>query len=553
MDNWFDQNDGQKELQDKDKDFTPDDKKDAASGDETKARDNQDNVFKWEAAAPTAPASPTSPQKEVSEEPAVKTSTPSTPPTPPTASPQFGAGGMVYTPNQSGASVPPTNGAPAPQQGVHTPQMPSANGGHNAPYYQNRPPYQPGNQNYGSPYSGYPGSYGQPGGYGQPPMKPQKKSKGTLVAIVSVVVFFALFFGIFFTLSRENVPSTEGSTNGSQSQTKPSTAPTSPNGENNGDSSTPDFNLNSGGDEVLTTKEIIKKNNDSTVVVQMYQKGGFGEGGYYQVGNASGIVWTEDGYIITNAHCVADTDSPTPKTYARIDIKFYNGEVYEDAKIIAFDIETDLAVVKVDLNNLTVAEFGDSSKLEVGDTAVALGNASGLPWTASQGIISGLERDIYEDGYALGTLQTDAAINPGNSGGPLINEYGQVIGINSAKLTDTDNVGFAIPINGASKVLQDLVTYGYPKGRVKIGITGQDLVEGGFRIESIGEGSSFAGKDIRQGDVIVGINGKQIVNRNELRKEMSKYKPGDTVTIAILRSGTERMEVNVILIEDTQE
>ena len=209
--------------------------------------------------------------------------------------------------------------------------------------------------------------------------------------------------------------------------------------------------------------------------------------------------------------------------------------------------------------NLTPAEFGDSSQLDIGDKVVALGNAGGLAWTATQGIVSGLARDVYEDtGYAIKCLQVDAAINPGNSGGPLMNAAGQVIAVNSAKIAITgyEGLGFSIPITEAREIINDLIEYGYVTGRVSLGIRGYTINQSnykGFLIDSIVSGSPLEGTGAQKGDLITHVDGVRVNSYGELRAELSKRSVGDTVTLTILRVENRRdstFTVQVKLAED---
>lgn len=297
----------------------------------------------------------------------------------------------------------------------------------------------------------------------------------------------------------------------------------------------------------LSATEIIDANMDSTVVINVYQmqvpsglyQYGFGSETLTQVGEATGIVMTKDGYIITNWHVVIDEDSG--EAFDQINVVTNDGTEYENAKVIGADESTDLAVIKVDATDLAVAEFGDSSKLVMGARVVTLGNAGGLQWSASQGIISGLARDVYEDtGYSIKCLQTDAAINPGNSGGPLLNNSGQVVGINSAKIAAEgyEGLGFSIPINEAKAIIDDLIKYGYVRGRVELGITGYSIASNGyygFVIRSIEDGSMLEGTRARVGDLITAIDGVKIDGYSALRSELAKHSAGDTVTLSLLR------------------
>ncbi len=310
----------------------------------------------------------------------------------------------------------------------------------------------------------------------------------------------------------------------------------------------------------LTTTEIVDRNIDSTVLLTMYSSastGGFPFGQSSEqeakTGSASGIVMSADGYIITNWHCVVDES--TGKEFPRIDVKLYNGTVYEYADIIGYDSSTDLAVIKVNATNLKPATFGDSTKLKMGNKVVALGNSGGLGWSTTQGIVSGLARDVYEDtGYAIKCLQIDAAINPGNSGGPLFNAAGQVIAVNSAKIVASgyEGIGFSIPINEAQIIINDILKNGYVTGRVSLGITGQtysDSLYRGFLIYTIEEGSALKNTNARRGDLITKVDGKVIENYAELRSELAKHQVGDTVTLTLLRSENRKVQEFTISVQ----
>ncbi len=320
----------------------------------------------------------------------------------------------------------------------------------------------------------------------------------------------------------------------------------------------------------LSTRDIVKQNIDSTVLLTTYttvtSNSGMGfpfsENGNekeVEAGSSTGIVMSKDGYIITNWHCVVDEDTKVP--YPRVDVKLYNGTVYERATLIGADESTDLAVIKVKADDLQPADFGDSDILQLGDKVVALGNAGGLGWSATQGIVSGLARDVYEDtGYAIKCLQVDAAINPGNSGGPLFNAAGQVIAVNSAKIVAEgyEGLGFSIPINEAKEIINELLSNGYVTGRVALGITGQtysDAYYNGFLIYSIEDGSPLKNTAAQKGDLIVAVNGKEVTDYASLRSALAQHDVGDTVTLKLLRSANRKVEsftVHVTLIESKQ-
>lgn len=320
----------------------------------------------------------------------------------------------------------------------------------------------------------------------------------------------------------------------------------------------------------LSTRDIVKQNIDSTVLLTMYTTvsdnyhSGFpfseqGTEREVEAGSATGIVMSADGYIITNWHCVVDetTGEPLP----RVDVKLYNGTVYERATFIGADQSTDLAVIKVNATDLQPADFGDSSILQLGDKVVALGNAGGMGWSATQGIVSGLERDVYEDtGYAIKCLQVDATINPGNSGGPLFNAAGQVIAVNSAKIVAEgyEGIGFSIPINEAKTVINELLKSGYVTGRVALGITGQtysDAYYNGFLIYTIEDGSPLKHTSAQKGDLIVGVDDQEVTDYATLRSALAQHEVGDTVTLHLLRSTNRKVEsfsITIELIESKQ-
>ena len=374
-----------------------------------------------------------------------------------------------------------------------------------------------------------------------PPAPPPKKRKANAVVVVLAVLGAAAILLLTVLLAMTlgdsmGNPSSDGDGEDSSSVSDV------------GGADAPSLHISDWADDDggLAASEIVNKNLDSTVVITVYKNRALSNGYYnfggqttVEAGAGSGIVMTEDGYIITNWHVVTDED--TDKPFDRVDITTYDGTVYENAKIIGADKATDLAVLKIDAEKLSPAQFGDSSKLVIGDRVVALGNATGLHWSASQGIVSGLARDVYEDtGYSIKCLQTDAAINPGNSGGPLLNNQGQVIGVNSAKIAATgyEGLGFSIPINEAKTVIDDLLKHGYVTGRVQLGITGYSVNSNGYKgfvIQEIAKDSMLSKTQARAGDLITAVNGTKIDGYGALRAELAKHKPGETVTLSLLR------------------
>lgn len=296
------------------------------------------------------------------------------------------------------------------------------------------------------------------------------------------------------------------------------------------------------------TTEIFKKVNPSVVNINVYAIQSVSP-----ISSGTGIVMTEDGYIITNAHVVDGGSS--------VNVIFSDGEQLRGT-IVGADTETDIAVIKVAATGLQAAEFGDSDELEIGERVVAIGNAGGLASTCTQGIISGLKRDVNASTRSLQLIQTNAAINPGNSGGPLVNRYGQVIGITSAKIASVnyEGIGFAIPITDAIPIIESIIENGYVTGRAVLGVQVIELNDSngpinglpnhGAYIASITEGSDLLNKGVRERDVIIEANGKEISNSNDLMEELQKFAPGDIMNIGIYRPETDKVyHVDVVLME----
>lgn len=331
-----------------------------------------------------------------------------------------------------------------------------------------------------------------------------------------------------------------------------------------------------------TTAEVIEKVTPSVVLITSASAGA-------GTSTGTGIVFTSDGYIVTNAHVVnfeqtvrtnGNSNSNSPYGYSdpfssffenfygfgggnnyetvvveaeEVSITLSDGTEYE-AKIVGSDANTDLAVLKIDAQGLTPADIGDSSSLVMGDTAITLGYPLGLGLSASDGIISGLDKEMSVEvaggSVSMTLLQTDAAINSGNSGGPLLNNMGQVVGITSSKLSGSsiDGVGFAIPITDALPLINELMTTGEVKNTVpKIGITGMDItsavqryyglpMDSGVLVSAVEPGSCAEAAGIAEGDVIVGADGKDVTNMEELIALKNKHKAGETMIITLARN-----------------
>ena len=259
----------------------------------------------------------------------------------------------------------------------------------------------------------------------------------------------------------------------------------------------------------------------------------------------TGVILSADGYIVTNAHVVQDAIS--------VQVILSDGEIL-DAAIVGADKISDLAVLWVDHEDLIPADLGDSNVLRVGDAVVAIGDPLGvaLRGTMTDGIISGINRDITVDGRTMTLIQTTAALNEGNSGGPLINCYGQVIGINTMKIGDSmsyagvEGLGFAIPSTTVSEIVNQLIGQGYVSGRPDLGMEGEAVsmmkqiygrLPSGLQLTHVDEDSDAYAKGIRADDVLTSINGVQITGPEDYETQLYTLEVGDQVTVIIYRDG----------------
>ncbi len=320
---------------------------------------------------------------------------------------------------------------------------------------------------------------------------------------------------------------------------------------------TPSFVSTEAGEKVtgeyLSVVDIAKKVGPavvgivSTIPMQSYF------GSYESQGSGSGIIISNNGYVVTNYHVIENAK--------KIKIYLSSGETKE-ATVVGTDSRTDLAVLKMENGTYPYATLGDSSILEVGELCVAIGNPLGMEFAGSVtvGYVSALNRTVEADGKTFNLIQTDAAINAGNSGGALVNTRGEVIGINTLKISSTgvEGLGFAIPVDEAKPIFDDLINHGYVKGRPVIGITGKDISadlakyynypEGVF-VEQVLEGSGAAVAGIRRGDIITKVDGKRIKTIKEINALRDKKKAGDKIALELDRSG-QIMTVDIILGEE---
>lgn len=397
---------------------------------------------------------------------------------------------------------------------------------------------------------------GQPVYYGVPVHQPQKQPKPKkhgskfglklLAVVLCCAITSAAALGVFVAMIQNgviNVQPSEASSNAAFTISRVV----------NGDTSSDTSASSDGTVSAMSDQDIAAKLTPSVVCIQNYQvtqNYGFmqtdtSDSSVSPASEGSGIIMSEDGYIITNAHVVEGATS--------LKVMTSDGETYE-AQLIGSDTVTDLAVVKIDATGLTAAEFGSSEDLRVADKVMAIGNPGGheLSSSVTIGYVSALNRAIANNttGYTMEYIQTDAAINPGNSGGALINEYGQVVGINSAKISATgyEGLGFAIPIDTAQPIISDLIQYGYVKDRAVLGISGQfiDSMTGRFYGLPQGEyvaqlnSSEAQASGLQVGDVITAIDGQQLDSESTLRSAILSKKPGDTVTLQVYRSSTQQ-------------
>ena len=268
----------------------------------------------------------------------------------------------------------------------------------------------------------------------------------------------------------------------------------------------------------------------------------------------SGIIISEDGYIITNNHVISSSSASSYYTIGEansIKVTLNGDENKYDAKIVGTDSQTDLAVIKIDKTGLTAAELGSSSSVQVGEFAMAVGNPVNMTSTVTTGIVSAVNRKITDsDGKTYTCIQTDAAINSGNSGGALVNAQGKVIGINTLKLSGTgiEGIGFAIPINSTTDITSQLIQYSKVK-RPFIGISGIDLDEAtakkynlviGIYVKSVEDFSSAEKGGLKSGDVIIEADGKSIKSMDELNEIKNSHQIGDTMKLKINRDGSEK-------------
>lgn len=452
----------------------------------------------------------------------------------------------------------------------------------NTGYNQNVPPYQ---QNmYGQPPYGNNGTYNQQYNPQMFAQYPQKKTKGGIIALIIVLCslltigFIGMMVYGFSADIKEDLNSDRSdSGNSFRLPNKDSTTPfeplpdTSSQGKTHDESDYSDkVNKDYSGMKLESNPKDAKTNNsytaakasekvsDSVVGILCYSDDVPDQADTTTASSqGSGIIFSQDGYVITNAHVIGNS-----KTAYAIRVVTSDGKVYK-AGVVGYDSRTDIAVLKMDdAKGLTPATFGDSSQLEVGQDIIVVGNPGGLDYqnTTTKGVISALDRKLSTSSLTK-YIQTDAAINPGNSGGPLVNYYGQVVGITTSKIVSEtyEGMGFAIPSQTVKSIVDTLVKNGYVEGRVKIGISGIAVtsdqasnynIPQGIYVQSIVSGGPCDGTSLKEGDIITEVDGETITSFADVYAILETHKPGDKIKVKYYSSSSGDGEVEITLQED---
>lgn len=452
----------------------------------------------------------------------------------------------------------------------------------NTGYNQNVPPYQ---QNmYGQTPYGNNGTYNQqynPQMYAQ---YPQKKTKGGIIALIIVLCSLLtigfigmMVYGFSVDIKKDLNNDRSDSGNSFRLPNKDSTTPfetlpdTSSQGKTHDESDYSDkVNKDYSGMKLESNPKDAKTNNsytaakasekvsDSVVGILCYSDDVPDQADTTTASSqGSGIIFSQDGYVITNAHVIGNS-----KTAYAIRVVRSDGKEYK-AGVVGYDSRTDIAVLKMDdAKGLTPATFGDSSQLEVGQDIIVVGNPGGLDYqnTTTKGVISALDRKLSTSSLTK-YIQTDAAINPGNSGGPLVNYYGQVVGITTSKIVSEtyEGMGFAIPSQTVKNIVDTLVKNGYVEGRVKIGISGIAVtsdqasnynIPQGIYVQSIVSGGPCDGTSLKEGDIITEVDGETITSFADVYAILETHKPGDKIKVKYYSSSSGDGEVEITLQED---
>ena len=452
-------------------------------------------------------------------------------------------------------------------------------------YYppQTNPQFENTNEYYTPPADGY---YPPPAEGYYYPVKP-KKSKGATALIISLWVLVGIFALGFFTLcgyiigtsnytylseestshqptlfpDENEIPSTEDK--GNTPTQIPNSEETIPLPDKDKDMYSDSvkvelnpFPADHTNKDKYTTQYAYKTVADSTIGVVCYEPNFIDE----PVSQGTGIIISKDGYIATNSHVIGDS-----RTLYYVQVITNDGTIYE-AKVIGYDSRTDLAVLKINATNLTPATFCNSEYVEVGQDVVAVGNPGGIEFQNSltKGIVSALDRELSLSSQ-VSYIQTDAAINPGNSGGPLCNMYGQVIGINTAKISSDsyEGMGFAIPSATVKEIVDDLISQGYVNNRVRLGISGAELdqatqqyfdVPAGILINEVTKNGPCDGVGIEKNDILTAIDDEKVTTFADVYAILAKHAPGDKVVLSVYKYEQDKtVEITVTLMADQGE
>lgn len=452
----------------------------------------------------------------------------------------------------------------------------------NTGYNQNVPPYQ---QNmYGQPPYGNNGTYNQQYNPQMFAQYPQKKTKGGIIALIIVLCSLLtigfigmMVYGFSVDIKEDLNSDRSDSGNSFRLPNKDSTTPfetlpnTSSQGKTHDESDYSDkVNKDYSGmklesnpkdaktNDSYTSAKASEKVSDSVVGILCYSDDVPDKADTTTASSqGSGIIFSQDGYVITNAHVIGNS-----KTAYAIRVVTSDGKEYK-AGVVGYDSRTDIAVLKMDdAKGLTPATFGDSSQLEVGQDIIVVGNPGGLDYqnTTTKGVISALDRKLSTSSLTK-YIQTDAAINPGNSGGPLVNYYGQVVGITTSKIVSEtyEGMGFAIPSQTVKSIVDTLVKNGYVEGRVKIGISGIAVtsdqasnynIPQGIYVQSIVSGGPCDGTSLEEGDIITEVDGETITSFADVYAILETHKPGDKIKVKYYSSSSGDGEVEITLQED---
>ena len=452
----------------------------------------------------------------------------------------------------------------------------------NTGYNQNVPPYQ---QNmYGQPPYGNNGTYNQQYNPQMFAQYPQKKTKGGIIALIIVLCSLLtigfigmMVYGFSADIKEDLNNGRSDSGNSFRLPNKDSTTPfetlpnTSSQGKTHDESDYSNkVNKDYSGMKLESNPKDAKTNNsytaakasekvsDSVVGILCYSDDVPDQADTTTASSqGSGIIFSQDGYVITNAHVIGNS-----KTAYAIRVVTSDGKEYK-AGVVGYDSRTDIAVLKMDdAKGLTPATFGDSSQLEVGQDIIVVGNPGGLDYqnTTTKGVISALDRKLSTSSLTK-YIQTDAAINPGNSGGPLVNYYGQVVGITTSKIVSEtyEGMGFAIPSQTVKNIVDTLVKNGYVEGRVKIGISGIAVtsdqasnynIPQGIYVQSIVSGGPCDGTSLEEGDIITEVDGETITSFADVYAILETHKPGDKIKVKYYSSSSGDGEVEITLQED---